>query len=420
MPQGPAPRAVSLRSNFAWTLAGNLTYAGCQWAMLMVIARLAQEAVVGQFAYGFAVTAPVFLLAGLQVRTVQITDAARRFPFADYLGVTLWGMSIALLVTLGIARFGIHERETSLTVLAVGACKAIEGITDVYYGGLHQSERMRPIAVSLIWRGMLGVLALGGVLWAGGGLLLAIAALGAAWLAVLLVHTLPAATSLLRSQGEPTLPRFQWQRVRQIAAVALPLGVVNMLVSLRGNIPRYFVGNRGAAELGVFAALSSLVVVGSLVIGALGQAATPRLARYYFEKRVASFRLLLALLLVVAGLVGGAGVLLSLTAGKPLLLLLFGREYAEHADVLVWLMATGGISYASSFLGFALTAARRFRVQVPLFAFTALSCAAACHILVPEHGLTGAAWAAGMAFLFELVAMAIILWLALRGPSVRE
>lgn len=412
---------VSLRSNFAWTLAGNLVYAGCQWAMLIVIARLTEQAAVGKFAFGFAVTAPVFLLAGMQVRSVQATDAARRFPFSDYLGVALLGMLVALAVSAAIALGSSHDRETRLVVLAVAACKAVEGVSDVYYGGLHQVERMRPIAVALVWRGVMGILALGAVLWAGGSLLMAIAALGAVWLAVLLAHTLPAVASLLRARGERVAPRLLWRTAGQIAAVALPLGVVNMLVSLRANVPRYFVeGYGGAAELGVFAALSSLVVAGSLVVGALGQSATPRLARYHFEGQLRAFRRLLALLLAFAGVIGIAGVALAAVAGRPVLRLLFGPSYEARADVLVWLMAAGVVSYASSFLGFALTAARRFRVQVPLFAATGLACAATCWWLVPGRGLMGAAWGWGLSFLLELVVMAAILWVALRRSPIRE
>src|SRR6266568_5527229 len=45
---------VSLRTNFAWTLAGNAVYAVCQWGMLVSIAKLGSPAMVGQFALGLA------------------------------------------------------------------------------------------------------------------------------------------------------------------------------------------------------------------------------------------------------------------------------------------------------------------------------------------------------------------------------
>ena len=43
MSEGAAERAafpaLSLRVNFAWTLAGTVVYAACQWGVLVVLAK---------------------------------------------------------------------------------------------------------------------------------------------------------------------------------------------------------------------------------------------------------------------------------------------------------------------------------------------------------------------------------------------
>ncbi|MGI8856402.1 MAG: hypothetical protein ACR2JW_11675, partial [Thermomicrobiales bacterium] len=56
------PGARSLRANFSWTFVGNVVYAACQWGMLVVLAKLGSPEVVGQFALGLAITAPVIML----------------------------------------------------------------------------------------------------------------------------------------------------------------------------------------------------------------------------------------------------------------------------------------------------------------------------------------------------------------------
>jgi O-antigen/teichoic acid export membrane protein len=411
----------SLRVNFGWTLAGYAVYAGSQWAILVAIARLAGPEAVGRFALGTAVTTPVFLFAGLQLRVSQATDAARRFDFPDYLGVRLAGMAAALVATAALASAFEHDSETRLVVLAVGATKAIEGVSDIYYGLLQQNERMRPIAASLMWRGVLSVIVVVAALWARGGLLLAVVALAVAWLAVLLAHDSRAATSLLRTTTQPLLPRLRWPIARRIVATYLPLGLVIVLVSFRNNVPRYLIEHRlGTAELGVFAALSAFVASGNLIIMALGQSATPRMARLYFESDVAAFRRLIVRLFLLAAVVGGAGVAVAMLVGKALLLLVFGPAYGGRVDVLVWLMVAGLVAYAASFVGHGLSAARRFSVQLPLFAITAASCAAASAWLVPGHGLVGAAWAWGGSLLLEFVVGAAILSLALRNHVVHR
>jgi O-antigen/teichoic acid export membrane protein len=96
----PVPR---LRVNFGWTFAGHAVYAACQWATLAVIARLDSAEAVGEYALGTAITAPLFLFAGLHLRAAQATEAARRFRFQDYLGVRLAGMALAIAATAVIA-----------------------------------------------------------------------------------------------------------------------------------------------------------------------------------------------------------------------------------------------------------------------------------------------------------------------------
>jgi O-antigen/teichoic acid export membrane protein len=119
-------------------------------------------------------------------------------------------------------------------------------------------------------------------------------------------------------------------------------------------------------------------------------------------------------LLAIAGIVGCAGIGVAVVAGDPLLRLIFGSAYATRSELLVLLMAVGLVAYAVSMLGYALTAARRFMVQLPLFAATTLVCAGASLWLVPAYGLAGAASAMGAAALLELVAIWVVLDIAIR------
>lgn len=68
-----------------WTFIGNVVYAGCQWGMLVVLTKLGSPEMVGQFALGLAITAPVFRFADLRLRNVQATDTRREYLFGDYL-----------------------------------------------------------------------------------------------------------------------------------------------------------------------------------------------------------------------------------------------------------------------------------------------------------------------------------------------
>src|SRR2546430_9316589 len=93
-------RKTSLRGDFAWTLAGNLVYAGCQWGMVMALAKLSTATALGQFALGMAVTAPIFLFSNLNLRAILATDTSLEFPFRAYLRLRLLTTAAALGLAL--------------------------------------------------------------------------------------------------------------------------------------------------------------------------------------------------------------------------------------------------------------------------------------------------------------------------------
>jgi O-antigen/teichoic acid export membrane protein len=411
-PGSPAPAlrfVPSLRRNFAWTLAGNVVYAGCQWGMLVVLAKLGNQEGLGQFSLGLALTAPVLMLTNLNLRSVQATDARHEHAFGDYLGLRLVATVVALLVIIAVTLLAGYDPATRLVILAVGLAKAIESVSDVFYGLLQKHERMDRISLAMMAKGLLSLAALAITILVTGSVLWGTVALGACWALVLAAYEVRSGARVLG--GTAALrPRWQPRVLTGLTVLSLPLGLVMFLVSLNTNIPRYFVErDRGLAELGVFAALSYLMVAGSTVVNALGQAVTPRLARYYAASQRRAFFTLLGKATAFGALLGGAGVLAALVAGRWLLTLLYRPEYAEHTDVFTWLMLAAGLGYVASFLGYGMTAARVFRAQLPLFAVVSLGTLAACAVLIPRAGLHGAAVAVTLAAVLQLAGSAAVL-----------
>jgi O-antigen/teichoic acid export membrane protein len=190
----------------------------------------------------------------------------------------------------------------------------------------------------------------------------------------------------------PLYPRWHRKTLSKLVWLALPLGFVMMLISLNTNIPRYFIERYlGERELGIFAAMSYLMVVGQMVVSALAESATPRLAKYYAAGNGNAFLRLLLKLTAIAALPGGAGVALALVAGKQLLTFLYQPEYAQYVEVFVLLMVAAGINYTFAFLGYGRTAARYFLIQAPLSCLVTSASAITCFWLIPQAGLKGAA-----------------------------
>ena len=443
-------KPLTLRRNFSWTFIGNAVYAACQWGMLVLLAKFGSREIVGQFTLGLAVTAPVVMLTNLQLRSVQATDAKHQYLFGDYLGLRLIGTLLALLLIGGITLNAGYRWETSLVVFTIGVAKGFESISDVFYGLIQQHERMDRIAISMMIKGALSLVLLGAGLYFTGSVLWGTVGLVIAWAFVLFTYDIrsgflllegkassllpPEASSLLPPEASsllpPTLkrgatqtktacavygsnpskisnslyPRWHVKTLNKLVWLSLPLGLVMMLIALNGNIPQYFIEHYwGEGELGVFAAIAYLMVAGNMVVNALGQSASPRLAKYYAAGNRRAFRSLLVKLVGIGAILGVGAILVALVAGREILTLLYSPEYAQQKDLFVWLMVAAGLGYISSFLGYGMTAARYFRIQIPLFAAATGTSAIACLWLIPIMGSLGAAIALILAAIVQAI-----------------
>ena len=392
----PESQGLSLRSNFAWVLAGNSVYAACQWGMIIALAKLGNSIMVGQFSLGLAVATPVLMFSNIDLRAVQATDPRRHYRFGEYLRLRIV-MTLAALVAIGgIVWFGKYESRTAAVILALGVAKAIETLSDIHYGLFQLNDRLDQTGRSMMLRGVLSVVALTTALYLTHKVVWGCIWLALAWLGALLFFDVRRGRRLLASTerpGEP-LPSRGFERQWTLVCLALPLGIVTTIASINLHLPRYFIHARmGEHQLGIFSAMAYATVAMTLIGDSLGNCAIPRMSRLYAAGKDAEFRMLLLRLFVLGSVIGLSGLSVAWSMGAWLLTVFYSPEYAVHAHVFVLLMAAAAIHFAASMLTSGITSARCFRIQVPMFVLVAAATAAGCARWVPTIGLTGGALA---------------------------
>jgi len=390
----------SLRANFAWTFAGNVLYGACQWGMLSVLAKLGNASIVGQFTLGLAVSAPVFMFTNLQLRAVQATDVNVEHGFAKYFTLRLLATLLGLMVIVALLPFAGASSAVCVVILLVSVSKCVECMSDVTAGLLQREEQLKRVAISLMMRGIASVLVFSLTFAYFRNLALSVAAMSGVWLAVLLFYDVRNVRALIGRQ-DPFF-RFDRRELRRLAMLGLPLGWVATFATLSVNIPRYFLQHYlGLADQGIYASLAYLVVAINLVVAALSVSVTTRLARLFADGDHRQFVRLLTKLSMLGVSIAAAGVPLTFLVGRPLLTLLYRREYADHVGLLALLIGIAGLSTIGSFLFCGACAARSFRIQVPVYFVAMLIGAVGSAILVPRYGMIGA----GIALLLSAIAI---------------
>lgn len=392
----------TLRNNFVWTFAGSVLYTGCQWGMLSAIAKMGSTSVVGQFTLGLAIAAPVFMFTNLQLRAVQATDVNAECRFADYFTLRLLATLFGLIVIAAMLPF-VHSSSTvRLVILLVAVSKCIECMSDVTAGLLQREEQLKRVAISQMIRGIASVLVFSLTFAYSRNLALSVTTMSAVWFAVLLFYDVPNVKALIGRHE--AFFRFDRRALWRLAMLGLPLGWVATFASLNVNVPRYFLEHyRGLADQGIYASLAYLVIGVGLIVYALTQSVTTRLAFLFSSGDLKQFARLLSKLSMLGVLIAAVGVPLTFLVGRPLLTLLYRREYADHVGLLALLVGIAGIGTIGSFLFCGLTAARAFRAQVPVYLAAVLVVTVASTLLIPRYGLMGA----GIAVLLSTVTIVL-------------
>lgn len=401
-------KANSLRQDFLWMFFGNFIYRACQWGILVSLAKLTNSTQVGKFALGLAIVAPIVMFSQLQLRGVQSTDVKNLYSFSDYFSLRVLAVSIVMLLTVVISILYYGLTNTAGVILLVGISKIIESMSDIIFGLFQKNMRMDKIGISMVLKGLAGLISFTLAIFVSGNLMLGVIALSLSWFLVFVCYDFPQAKLFDRIELV-----FHVKRLGSLIKLALPLGIVMGIVSLQDNIPKYFVKNHlGESELGYFAAVSYVVIAARMLILSLGQSAVPRLAHYYIENRRA-FTFLLLKMQGVAALMGLGVIGFGALLGKWFLGFAYTSDYIAYFDVFMWLLVVCAVAFINSMFGYAVTGARFFKIQVPQGVIVVIVVLAGSAILVPKYQLVGAVWAILAAMTVKAITFLFIIFYAI-------
>lgn len=411
---------LSLKGNFIWTFMGNLIYAMCQWGIFISITKFGTPEMVGQYALGLAITAPIVLFLNLNLRVVMVTDKKEMYSFNDYFTLRIVMVLLSLCIIFFVSLFLTSSLITLLVVLQVGLSKAFECISDIFHGIFQKVERMNLVSISKILKGALSLILVLILLYFTEDIIMALSGLVISWVIILIIYDYKNGKRILKNylDKESEIIKFNWSfyKIKRLSTLSLPLGIVAALDSLNVNVPRYFIqGSEGEVMLGYFAAITYLMVVGSTIINALGQAVTPRLSLYYSKKDFGMFKNLFYKFVLVSLGIGLLGIFVATTVGESVLTIIYSEDYAQFNNSLILVMIAAQIWYISSALGTALNATRNFKIQIPIYGLMVTFSTISSIYLIPSYHLNGAAIALCIGMMVRMGASFIVLQKVFKG-----
>ena len=385
--------------------------------MLIALTHLTSPVEVGRYGLALAVTTPIVITTNLQLRNLLATDTSNAIDVNDVfrLRVLTVGFDIGVVVAVLLACG--YPRQVWAIVLALLAAKEAESFSDACYGVFLRHGDTRQMVKSLTSRAVAALAVLVAALVITGSSVAAYLSVFAVWLAygvlvdgrrarVLARAPIGGMLGLSDMEGDGRPERD----LRALVRAGIPLGLSSFLIAAIASVPRLVLErSEGLEDLGVYTALSYIVIGLAVIVNAVSQLAVPRLSRAVATRDLPACRRDVYRLYFGAIALGASALLAGHLLGARALSILFGTEYSGDVGLFRWILLAGTLSLTAGVGSWVLTAFGVWKKQAVMLAGTTVLVIVASLALVPSYGATGAAWATAVAMGGQTIGALVLL-----------
>lgn len=369
---------------------GSAFFMASQFLIIIILARLGNAEVVGEFGLMLAITGPVYMFFTMQIRNKVTSEESNS---SAYIEIVILNAILATIISLGICFITKASSDVTQLVFIYLLAKNVQLVSELVYGILQQQEKLHEVGFSNFIKGISSTFLFFIFYYFTRDILLATLSIGLSWLVTLLIYDI----SKINMNKKRNIKDYlklpdDMKKVSYLYRALLPLGIISLLYSLNTNITRYFITYYTDTEqLGYFTALSYLMIAGNTLVGAIGQSFCNKLSRYSDRESKSDFNKLFNKLVVFGLMLGLVSTLLTFYLGEFLLYILFGSDYIEYSSLLTLLMAATIFRYPAEFMGYATIATKTYKNELPQLIFMLIATCICAFLLIPIWGLYGAA-----------------------------
>ncbi|KAB2336562.1 oligosaccharide flippase family protein [Cytobacillus depressus] len=393
-----------LGKQFSWSLFGNLIYAFSQWIIVTMIAKIGPPDDLGIYTLGLAITAPIVLFFNFQLRTILATDSKNGFAFTQYFGGRIIHLTLAFIIIIPVAFIYSDNVSTFAVIVLMGLVKFFESLSDICLGYLQKNNRIDIIGKSQFYRGILSMIFVGAIYYFTGNIVFSVAGL----LIVMIIRFLFYDLKRTSNFGEIN-PTFDISAIKLIK-LAYPLGFVALINSLNANIPKYVLDHfSGTYDVGVFSALSYILIAGNMLILPISLQAAPRLAnayaqtskKYFFKINIQLSVLSIMIFLILLAII--------IFQGDIILGILYGDTYAKYHTSFVIICIALLFSFLTTFYNLSIVVTRYLKMQPLVNTLVTLITVLSSVYFIKSLGILGASYSTLISMGFQTLLSLILL-----------
>lgn len=395
--------AQNIARNTLYLVGGRLFSRVLQFLLFIYAARSLGAQGFGVFSFGLALSGlfSVFMDPGISTYSTQQMSRERE-AIPRFIGQSLLAQTSLILPCLAIIGLGTvflgKPRETILAVLALGVQAALNSLTASFHAAFQATEDMHYEA---------GILAVSNLIMSLLGFVLLyyfqnVLSLCLAYVVGALLRFSGAALVAQKKYGPP-LPVFSFLPLWRLIRKGFPFALVTIFVTIYYYVDSLMLESFcGERIVGLYNAAYKLIEAPLFISAALTTAIFPAAARLYRDNRqdlrqVASqaFTKMLAVGLLLTVIIA--------YCADGIIIVLYGEEYRESAQVLPILIFSVAIIMPSTICGTTIRAMDRQGTSALVTGAGAVFNVLLNLLVIPRYSLVGAAWTTVATEVFILI-----------------
>lgn len=379
------------KRNFFWNMMGSGIYSLSVVVFVMLAKRLAGEEAGADFYMAFTTGQMLLTIGYFEIRPFQVTDVTRQYKPEDYFGFRVITSGIMMLAAFLVAAFyfGCGRTGGAGVVLIILVCfiKMLDGLGDVFEGEFQRMDRIDISGMSMCFR--------------------TVAVLGTFSVAAAVTHNIYIASFASAVAGsifvvafavywhvkfEPFKVCFDGAKLRKLFDSTILLFIASAMCMWIWNGTKYIVEwNLTSLETLVYGVVFMPTMVINLCSGFVFKPMLTTMARYYGQKDKKGFYKIMWIMVASVVVITIATLLVSPII-RYVLEFVYDLELKTYYRAMLILITAGGLNAMSIVFYYTLMVMRRQKMIFAGYTISFVSSVVVPLILIPAHGITGAAY----------------------------
>ncbi|GBU10759.1 hypothetical protein AwErysi_03750 [Erysipelotrichaceae bacterium] len=398
-------KKTSLQLGILWNTWGNIFYLFCQWLLTILVIRITNFEMGGEFALAMNLSNIFFAFAIYGMRNFQVSDLANEYSDSTYIMSRFFTICSAVLLACLFLGFFQYTPERFLIIISYVIFKMSEALFDIYSGIFQKKWRVDIIGKSLIIRGVLTTTIFIIALVFTKNLLFSIIAMALTSYACIYFFDMRHINKLTRISLKNAAVY-----VKPLLITCFPLAGYLLILSIIGTTPRFFLERYlGSQSLGIYSSIATpTLIVQTLVIQIFNPFITIFSEKFY-EKDRKGFTTLLLKCLSLVGILAIFAFIGAFLLGDFALGILYGDKILPYTYLLLPLIFATILTALTWLLSGILTVVRSFKELVIINICSLLIAIISSQYFIQNFGLQGVNIATILPLLFQVVVLLFVL-----------